>query len=80
MFVKDVLERTNKSKPRDMFTQHMRSECSQAARELRIIGDSLEARFHRTVRLEAAHQENNWRICLENIITWGLIKGLLLQM
>ena len=80
MFVKGALERTDKSKQQDLFTQDMRSKCGQVARELCVIGDVLEARFHHTVHLEAAHQENNWRIYLENIRAWELIKELLLQM
>lgn len=66
MFVNDALERTSKLKSRDQLTQDMLSRCGQVASELRVIGDALETRFHRTLRLEAARRQNHWRSHLVN--------------
>ena len=66
MFVNDALERASTLKSRDQFTEDMLSKCGQIARELRVIGDALETRFHRTLPLEAAHRQNHWRSHLVN--------------
>ena len=80
MLVKDALESIDESDPQDQLTQDMRLNCVQVARELRVVGDALERRFHRGLHLEAVHQENHWRIQLENFTCLEIFKELLFQM
>ena len=80
MLVKDALESIDESNTQDQLTQDMRLNCLQVARELRVVGDALETRFHRSLHLEAVHQENHWRLQLENFRNLEIFKELLLQM
>ena len=79
MLVKDALKSIDESNPQGQLTQDMRLKCEQVARELRVVGDALETRSQRILDLEAAHQENHWRIELENLVYLEIIKELLFQ-
>lgn len=81
MMSKDASDRTSKSKQQNQPPQDMSLHCGHVAIQLRAVGDALESRFHpqRALHLEQAQHENNHRVNLENVTSWGIIKELLLQ-
>ena len=69
----------NTVRQQDQFTQDMRKRCEKVARELRVIGDALNARLNRTLHLETAQEYDNKRIYLQYIICLRIVNELSLK-